>query len=76
MGLERGLGAELERTQGTGELDEFLGGLTRWIATHRSDGVRRLVVVEMPRRRELPPGKRLQLLDEAERLAEQASSPL
>jgi hypothetical protein len=76
MGLERGLGQELGRTQGTGELDEFLVGLTRWIAGHRSDSVRRLVVVELPRGRELPAGTRLHLLDEAERLAEQASSPL
>lgn len=76
MGLESQLGPELERTQATGELDEFIGALTRWIAMHRSESVKRLVVVEMPRRRDLPPGKRLQLLDEAERLAEQATSPL
>jgi hypothetical protein len=75
MGLERSLGAELQRTQETGELDDFLGGLTRWIATHRSDTTRRLVVVELPRR-ELSAHRRLLLLDEAERLAAQASSPL
>lgn len=76
MALEGQLGPELERTQATGELDEFIGALTRWIAMHRSDTVKRMLVVEMPRNRSLPAGKRLQLLDEAERLAEQATSPL
>lgn len=76
MGLENALAGELERTQATGELDDFIAGLVRWLAQHRSDTVKRLVVVEMPRRRELPAGKRLQLLDEAEYLAEHATSPL
>ncbi len=75
MGLERTLGQELARTQATGELDEFLAGLTRWFATLRSDSAWRLVVIEMPRK-DLPNGKRLHLLDEAEELAEVASLPL
>lgn len=79
MGLERALGDELERAQPTGELDEFVAALTRWIAGHRSDSARRLVVVELPHHPEhqpLPNGTRLHLLDEAERLAEHASRPL
>jgi hypothetical protein len=91
MGLERGLGAELERAQGTGELDEFVLALTRWIALHRSDSADRLVVVELPSytvhpelgrgrepraRTNLPAGTRLKVLDDAIAAAETASSPL
>jgi hypothetical protein len=75
MGLERNLGPELERTQATGELDEFLGGLTRWIATHRSQTAHRLVVVELPRC-QLSEGARLHRLRTAEAHAETARSPL
>lgn len=79
MALESNLGKELVRTQTTGELDEFLAGMARWIAWHRSESTKRLVVVELPRRPAhdpLPNGVRLHLLTEAERLAETANSPL
>lgn len=75
MGLERGLGAELERNQETGELDEFVLALARWLAWHRSDTARMLVVVELPRRT-LPAGTKLHLLDEALRAGEDVKSPL
>jgi hypothetical protein len=79
MGLERSLGEQLRQSQGSSDVDDFVGALTRFLATHRSDTARRLVVVEMPRAPEgmrLPNGTRLRLLDEAEALAEQAPSPL
>jgi hypothetical protein len=75
MGLERGLGEELVRSQESGELDTFVLALTRWIALHRSDSARQLVVVELPRR-ELPAGTRLHLLQEAIDAAHDATSPL
>lgn len=87
MGLERGLGPELEAKQGTGELDEFVLALTRFLAMHRSEDARALVVVEMPRHHEqgrpladqlsdLPSGTRLRLLDEAIAAADGVVSPL
>jgi hypothetical protein len=74
MGLERVILPELERSQGSGELDEFILGLTRWIALHRSNSAKRLVVVELPRR-DLPTATRLHLLSEASKVADAASSP-
>jgi hypothetical protein len=79
MGLERALTEKLQEAQQTGEVDEFIKALTMFLATHRSDTARRLVVVEMPRAPEgqrLPNGTRLLLLDQAEAAAEQAVSPL
>jgi hypothetical protein len=45
MGLERGLADQLEEKQATGELDEFMLALTRFLAMHRSNDARQLVVV-------------------------------
>jgi hypothetical protein len=75
MGVESQIGDELDERQSKGEVDEFVLALTQWIAMHRSDHARRLVVVELPRR-ELPAGTRLHLLDEAIAIADQAKSPL
>ena len=76
MGLESGIGPVLDENQATGALDEFVKGLTSWIALHRSDTARQLVVVELPRNRDLAPGVRLSLLDEAIATADAATSPL
>lgn len=75
MGLETGLAEQLGEKQETGELDEFVLALTRFLALHRSDSARALFVVEMPRRK-MPNGMRLKLLDDAIEAAETASSPL
>jgi hypothetical protein len=74
MGMESALGAEIERAQASGELDQFVATLTRWISTHRSQSAKRLVVVELPRHRNLPAGTRLHLLEQAEDAAESAAS--
>lgn len=74
MGLENGLTGELATRQDTGEVDEFVLALTRWIALHRSDNVPQLVVVPIPRR-QLPAGTRLHLLNQAMAEAEKAESP-
>jgi len=75
MGIEGGLGDGLVEQQASGEVDEFVLALSRFLATHRSDSAKQLVVVELPRR-ELPAGTRLHLLDEAVKAAETATSPL
>jgi hypothetical protein len=74
MGLESSIAEEIWRQQQTGELDEFVLGLTRFLAGHRSDDERQLLVVEVPRR-PLPSGTRLHLLDEAIEAAANPSSP-
>jgi histidinol-phosphate/aromatic aminotransferase/cobyric acid decarboxylase-like protein len=79
MGMERELEAQLLESKDTPQVDDFVLALTSFLATHRSDHARRLVVVEMPRAPQgmrLPNGKRLQLLDEAEARADAAVSPL
>lgn len=86
LGIEKAIAERLRAAQGS-EVDEFVAALTRFLATHRSDDARRLVVVEMPRmprtpegpRRKLPAGVRLRLLDRAEAAAEaseEAGAPL
>jgi hypothetical protein len=75
MGLERGLGEQIWEQQQSGALDEFVLALTRFLAGHRSNSAYQLLVVELPRR-DLPPGTRLHLLDEAAKAAETAASPL
>lgn len=77
FGIERGLRAELKRMDPE-DLDRLVVSLARWMASHRSDAARQLLVVEMPRRENLPAGTRLHLLEEAEQAAEraeQAGSP-
>jgi hypothetical protein len=76
MGLEKGLGPELAEHQQSGAVDEFVLALTRFIAGHRSESAKQLIVLELPRGRELPAGTRLHLLDDAIAAAETASSPL
>lgn len=74
MGVERTVGPALGEKQESGEVDEFVAALTRFLAMHRSDTAKQLVVVELPRR-ELPAGTRLHLLDEAIAAADAAPSP-
>lgn len=74
MALEQGIGEQLQEKQATGELDDFVLSLTRFLALHRSDDARMLVVLELPRR-DLPAGTRLHLLDEAIAAADKAESP-
>jgi hypothetical protein len=79
MAMERGLGAELDNRQESGEIDDFILKLTRWIALHRSDTAKELVVVEFPRlhpQRPLGAGTRLKYLDDAIASAGDAESPL
>jgi hypothetical protein len=87
MGLESGLDDELLEHQASGQLDEFVLSLTRFLALHRSDNAPQLMVVELPRHHhagrpladqlsDLPTGTRLRLLDEAVAAAAAASSPL
>jgi hypothetical protein len=76
MGLERNITEALHAQQETGELDEFVLALTRFLATHRSSSARQLLVVEMPRHPNIPAGTRLHLLDEAAEAAASATSPL
>jgi hypothetical protein len=74
MAMEQRMGPELAKHQESGELDEFVLGLTRFLALHRSDTLRRLVVVELPRR-ELKPDQMLLALRHALEEAESAGSP-
>jgi hypothetical protein len=79
MGMERQLAPMLLEEKNTTKVDEFVTVMTRFLATHRSDSGKQLVVVEMPRAPQgmrLPNGKRLQLLDEAEAQAKVAAPPL
>lgn len=76
MALESGLGDVLASSQATGELDEFVLALTRFLAVHRSETAKQLIVVELPRRRDVPAGTLLHLLDEAIAAATKAESPL
>lgn len=62
--MEGRLAGELEQQQRDGQLDRLVIALTRWVAWHRSDHLGRIAVVVMPLR-QLPPGKRLDLLDHA-----------
>lgn len=61
--------AYMQEAQESGELDEFMGVLGRWILGHRSDDVGLLVVVELPRGRDLPHGTILARVDEAKAVA-------
>jgi hypothetical protein len=80
MGLESGLAEKIAESQESGELDDFIAALARWIALHRSDAADVLVVVELPRgafkRHDVPTATGLHRLNEAIALAEQAASPL
>jgi hypothetical protein len=74
MAVEGTVGDGLEEKQASGEVDEFVAALTRFLAIHRSDDAKQLVVVELPRR-QLPAGTRLHLLDQAIAAADSAPSP-
>jgi hypothetical protein len=80
MGLEGTVGENLGELQAAGDVDEFILALTRWIASHRSDTVDALVVVELPARamkvQDLPAGIGLQRLQAAIDAQLVASSPL
>ncbi len=78
MGLESqpGFITTMEENQASGELDEFVLALTRWIATHRSDDAEQLLVIEVPRGQRIANGI---LLARCERAAEESrniGSPL
>lgn len=60
----------MEQAQETGELDAFMEVLARWIIAHRSDDQPLLVVIEVPRGRELPAGSILHKVEEAKKVAE------
>lgn len=75
MALESGLEEKLAEQQMTGELDDFMLRLTRFLALHRSDDARALIVVELPQR-DLPAGTRLHLLDEAINATRDVVNPL
>lgn len=66
MMLSSALPEALEQMQEQGELDDVILALTRWFSTHRGDDATRLVVVELPRRRDLPAGTKLHCLERAE----------
>jgi hypothetical protein len=81
MAVESTVGKELPAYQDRGEIDEFLLALCRFLALHRSDDVKELVVVELPRRERhaadpLPHGTLLKALDDAAGAAKGATSPL
>ena len=78
MGLESqgGFLDSMHESQESGELDEFVLALTRWIATHRSDSAEQLLVVEIPRGQNIPAGIRLARLDQARDARLTAESPL
>jgi hypothetical protein len=78
MGLESQAGFldSMGANQESGELDEFVLALTRWIATHRSDDAEQLLVVEIPVGQNIPPGTRLHRLDLAAEAMATAESPL
>jgi len=78
MGLEAQLGEQIEQAQETGELDEFVLGLTRFLATHRSDSAKQLLVVEVRRTPQgwmLPSGTKLHAIDEAAAAAAAVENP-
>ena len=79
MGLEAQLGDAIQRAQETGELDEFVLALTRFLATHRSDSAKQLLVVEVRRTPQgwmLPSGTKLHAIDEAAAAAAAVENPL
>jgi len=78
MGLESQTGflESMSENQASGELDEFVLALARWIATHRSDTAEQLIVVEIPPGQNIPPGTRLHRLDLACEAMATAESPL
>src|ERR1039458_10799853 len=57
MGLESqdGFLQSMRENQESGELDEFVLALTRWIATHRSDSAEQLLVVAIPKGEDIHP---------------------
>lgn len=75
MALERNIGQALEEKQLSGELDVFVLQLTRFLALHRSDDAKSLIVLELPAR-ELPAGTRLHLLDLAIEESKNVPNPL
>ena len=58
------------------ELDETILGLARWFTQLRGDTSLRLVVVELPRRQDLPAGTRLHHLEQAEAATPKPGLPL
>jgi hypothetical protein len=81
MAVEGTVGKELPAYQERGEIDEFLLALCRFLALHRSDEVKELLVVELPRREKhaanpLPHGTLLKALDDAADAMSTATSPL
>ena len=59
----------ISSAQESGELDEFMEVLARWIIGHRSDDATLLAIVELPRNRELPTATVLHKVEEARAVA-------
>ena len=76
MMLQRALPDAINEMQEAGELDDVILGLTRWFASHRGDDALRLVVVELPRRHDLPAATKLKQIDAAEAVDIPAGLPL
>lgn len=75
--LDKALPAALNDLQDQGELDTIILALTRWFATHRGDNApSRLVVVELPNRKDLPPATLLHQLELAQGEPDPAGLPL
>ncbi len=74
--MQEHLPAALAEAETNGELDGIILALCRWFASHRGDDASRLVVVELPRRRELPVMTVLHQVQLAEDAGVPASLPL
>jgi len=59
----------IDAAQASGELDQFMEVLARWIIGHRSDDMSLLAVVELPRGHDLPSGTILHRVAEAKAAA-------
>jgi hypothetical protein len=74
--MQSALPSALVQAEADGDLDDIILSLTRWLASHRSDQAHRLLVVELPRRRDLPPGTKLEYLHQAEQAVVPTGMPL
>jgi hypothetical protein len=77
IGLDKALPEALDELQDQGELDTIILVLARWFATHRGDEApTRLVVVELPNRRDLPAATLLHQLELAQGVPAPTGFPL
>jgi hypothetical protein len=66
MMLENALPDALAEAEANGDLDGIVLAFTRWLAQHRGDDARRLLVMELPRGQHLPNGTKLHYFELAE----------